>query len=310
MSRIDLNRAPYFDDFDPTKNYMRVLFRPGRPVQARELNQVQSTFQNQIEKFANHVFKNGSKVSNGRSALTAKAYVRLDNLLDDLSPVDVEQFTESTPLVGSVSGVTAFLVKATNEEGNDPPTLFVIYTGTGIDGKQKTFIPGEDVLIKDENDVTVYTVSVRCPSCEGSPLSGETIPPTGDAQFFSVDEGVFYFEGMFIETSRQEIIVQKYLIKDENKTITNSLPCKIGFDFIQTITTFEDDSSLLDPSLGYPNSTAPGADRYKVELKLVKRSYDAQDGDNFLLLCRIGENMRIEFIKSDAEYADLMDMVA
>ncbi len=310
MSRIDLNRAPYFDDFDPSKNYMRVLFRPGRPVQARELNQSQSILQSQIEKFANHVFKNGSKVSNGRTSLTAKAYVRLDNLLDDNSPVDVEQFQENTVLVGAVSGVKAILIKATNEEAGDPPTLFVVYTGTGIDGKQKTFIPGEDILIKDENDITVYTVSVRCPACEGSPISGETIPPTGNAQFFSVDEGIFYFEGMFIEAGRQEIIVQKYLVKNEDGDIINSEPCKLGFDFVQSIITFEDDSSLLDPSLNYPNSTAPGADRYKVELKLVKRSYDAQDGDNFILLCRIGENMRIEFMKSDAEYADLMDMIA
>lgn len=310
MSRIDLNRAPYFDDFDPSKNYMRVLFRPGRPVQARELNQAQSTLQSQIEKFANHVFKNGSKVSNGRTSLTAKAYVRLDNVLDDLSAVDVEQFAENTVLVGAVSGVAAILVKGINAEDGDPPTLFVVYTGTGIDGKQKTFIPGEDILIKDENDITVYTVSVRCPQCEGSALAGETIPPNGNAQFFSVDEGIFYFEGMFIETARQEIVVQKYLVKNEEGIITNSVPCKLGFDFIQSIITFEDDSSLLDPSLGYPNATAPGADRYKVELKLVKRSYDAQDGDNFILLARIGEGMRIEFMKSDAEYADLADQLA
>lgn len=310
MSRIDLNRAPYFDDFDSSKNYLKVLFRPGRPVQARELNQIQSVLQNQIEKFGNHMFKNGSKVSNGRPALTAKAYVRLLSVLDDNSAVDVAQFAENTKLVGAVSGVTATLVAGVNAEGTDPATIFVVYTGTGIDGKQSTFIPGEDINFLDENDINVYTVTVRCPECEGSDLEGETIPPTGTGQFFTVDEGVFYYEGMFIESARQEIIVQKYLLKDEDGNISNSVPCKLGFDFVQSIVDFEEDSSLLDPSLGYPNSTAPGADRYKVELKLVKRTYDSQDGDNFILLCRIGENMRIEFLKSDAEYADLMDMLA
>ena len=29
--------APYYDDFDETKNYHRILFRPGHAVQAREL---------------------------------------------------------------------------------------------------------------------------------------------------------------------------------------------------------------------------------------------------------------------------------
>jgi len=38
----NLNVAPYFDDFDPNNNYHRVLFKPGYPVQARELTGLQS----------------------------------------------------------------------------------------------------------------------------------------------------------------------------------------------------------------------------------------------------------------------------
>ena len=45
------NNSPYFDDFDPTKKFYRILFRPGRAVQARELTQLQTTLQNQIEIF-------------------------------------------------------------------------------------------------------------------------------------------------------------------------------------------------------------------------------------------------------------------
>ena len=47
----NLNVSPYFDDFDPTKNYSRILFRPGTAVQARELTQIQSILQDQIENF-------------------------------------------------------------------------------------------------------------------------------------------------------------------------------------------------------------------------------------------------------------------
>ena len=53
----NLNTAPYFDDFDPQNNYYKVLFKPGYPVQARELTTLQSILQDQIEKFGNHVFK-------------------------------------------------------------------------------------------------------------------------------------------------------------------------------------------------------------------------------------------------------------
>ena len=35
------NVAPYYDDFDETKNFHRILFRPGFSVQARELTQLQ-----------------------------------------------------------------------------------------------------------------------------------------------------------------------------------------------------------------------------------------------------------------------------
>ena len=34
----NLNVSPYFDDFDPANDYYRVLFKPGYPVQAREIN--------------------------------------------------------------------------------------------------------------------------------------------------------------------------------------------------------------------------------------------------------------------------------
>ena len=46
---VDFNKAPYYDDFDENKKFLQVLFQPGRPVQARELTQLQSILQNQIE---------------------------------------------------------------------------------------------------------------------------------------------------------------------------------------------------------------------------------------------------------------------
>ena len=67
---LDFNVAPYYDDFDATNgalvnNYMRILFKPGYAVQARELTQTQSILQNQIKSFADNIFKNGTPVSGG-----------------------------------------------------------------------------------------------------------------------------------------------------------------------------------------------------------------------------------------------------
>ena len=70
MAVIDFNVDPYYDDFEcaggaKNKNFHRVLFRPGFPVQARELTQLQSILQNQIERHGRHMFKEGSMVIPG-----------------------------------------------------------------------------------------------------------------------------------------------------------------------------------------------------------------------------------------------------
>ena len=59
----DLNIDPYFDDFDQTKQFSRVLFRPARAVQARELTQLQTILQNQVERFGSNVYKEGTIIS-------------------------------------------------------------------------------------------------------------------------------------------------------------------------------------------------------------------------------------------------------
>ena len=67
--QTNLNVSPYFDDFDSDKDFHKVLFKPGFPVQARELTTLQSILQNQIEKFGQHFFKEGSMVIPGATGV-------------------------------------------------------------------------------------------------------------------------------------------------------------------------------------------------------------------------------------------------
>ena len=60
---LNFNVDPYYDDFDPTKNFHRILFKPGYAVQARELTQAQTILQDQIQKFGNGIYQDGSKVT-------------------------------------------------------------------------------------------------------------------------------------------------------------------------------------------------------------------------------------------------------
>jgi len=65
--KTNLNAAPYYDDFNKDNNYVRTLFRPGFAVQARELTQLQSQLQHQIEAHGSHIFKEGAMVVPGAS---------------------------------------------------------------------------------------------------------------------------------------------------------------------------------------------------------------------------------------------------
>jgi Domain of unknown function (DUF4815) len=78
--QTNLNIDPYFDDFNTAKKFYRILFVPKRAVQVREINQMQAVFQEQIRRFGNHVFKDGTIVSGCNiTHIPSLQYVRLDN---------------------------------------------------------------------------------------------------------------------------------------------------------------------------------------------------------------------------------------
>ena len=110
--QTNLNVSPYFDDFDENKNFYKIMFQPGVAVQARELNQLQTILQNQIERFGDNIFKKGTIVDGCNiTFVPALNYVKLrDTEVDNPDvPLNVQQFigftvrSESTGLTGTVS---------------------------------------------------------------------------------------------------------------------------------------------------------------------------------------------------------------
>ena len=74
----NFNVSPYYDDFSEDKKFLRMLFKPGFAVPARELTQSQTLLQKQIEKFGNHIFENGSVVTGGTTYLQDVTSLKLD----------------------------------------------------------------------------------------------------------------------------------------------------------------------------------------------------------------------------------------
>ena len=127
---LNFNVDPYYDDFDDTKNFHRILFKPGKAVQARELTQAQTILQDQITKFANNIFKENSPVTGGQITTNFKCfYIKLQSTYNGAS-IDVSEFnglliTNST---GTIRAKVVAVTQATGTAGEgDPPTLIVVY---------------------------------------------------------------------------------------------------------------------------------------------------------------------------------------
>ena len=110
--KTNLNINPYYDDFSSDKNFYKVLFKPGFPVQARELTGLQSLLQNQVESFGNHIFKEGSVVSPGNFTYDGQFYaVKLNPTQSGIDiSLYINEFIGKT-ITGSESGTTAKIQK-------------------------------------------------------------------------------------------------------------------------------------------------------------------------------------------------------
>lgn len=156
----NLNIFPFWDDYDPTKNYHRILFRPNIPVQVRELNQLQTIMQDQIERFGENIFKEGTIVKGCPLTFDSSyAYVKLLDLQVDGQPLNVSQFANT--LVVSASGLEAIVVNTTDGLESQNPnlnTIYVKYQNSGTDGELE-FEAGE-VLNSYSRDLRVQRVIV------------------------------------------------------------------------------------------------------------------------------------------------------
>lgn len=250
---------PYYDDFDSAggareQNYMRILFRPGKAVQARELTQIQSILQNQIKSFGDHVFKDGSPVQGGH--LTLNTTAKSIKLLSQYNNVDIDLSDFSSALIKDTgtSNVRAMVI-ATDATQVDP-TLIVKY------------LTGNEVT-------TSQTVQVSNTSINATTIASS---PGADASAVSINEGIFYVNGFFVYVEPQTIVLDPY---------GNTPTYKIGLQIVDGIIDESTDSALLDPAQESFNYQAPGAARYQFSLELTKRALTSTDDSRFFELLRV-----------------------
>lgn len=284
---INFNVDPYFDDYNEDDKYLRVLFRPGYPVQARELTQAQSILQNQVARFGNHVFKQGSMVTPGQISYDGEFhYLKLQNIYNNIEVTSyVDQFV-GQEIVGSTSGIRALVIFATEATSDNPPTLYVKYLNSGTDTVSTVFADNEEIVSQDSTNERL--------------AFAYTQDATGTGSGATIERGVYFINGYFVQVDRQTIILDNY----------SAAPSyRVGLAISEDIVTPEEDNNLFDNAQGSTNYAAPGAHRFKIALTLEKRGLDSEEDVNFVELLRI-KNGEIQYKVKNAEYADIMETMA
>src|ERR1700684_4638972 len=91
----NLNQYPYFSDFDANSKYYNILFKPSTAVQTRELNNLQQSFQHQINLFGSNIFTEGTIVSGCNISLNNKtAYVKINDTYSNGSAFTITDFQD------------------------------------------------------------------------------------------------------------------------------------------------------------------------------------------------------------------------
>jgi len=189
--QTDLSVSPYFDDYNETKDFYKILFRPGVSVQARELNQLQSILQKQIERFGDNIFKAGTIVDGCDIIFNNNfKYAKIKDAETDQTPVVVSNYNgynvknsaEIIPLVGTI--VTS--VAGYETTSPDLNTIYIRYVNSGFKTgsiEQLEFNPDEVLTVYDPDNII------------------EKIRVNDGAQGFSTSDGVAIVSALAIQNS-------------------------------------------------------------------------------------------------------------
>ena len=301
--QTNLNVSPYFDDFDADSNYHKVLFKPGYPVQARELTGLQSILQNQIDKFGQHFFKEGAKVIPGNTAYTNKYHCVEINNTHLGFPVDfyIEQLIDRK-IVGLSSGVTAIISKILKSEDSERGhlTLYISYISTGsVEGAEVTEFQNGELLTADIDIISGPLNNPFIPSGE-SFASAITTNASSKGSAFSISNGVYFVRGTFVNVHDETVVLSQY---DTNTS------CRVGLKVTEEIINSDADETLTDNSKGFNNYAAPGADRLKITCTLHSKPIDDFNDANFVELAVV-ENGVLKSQVKNTQYSIIGDEIA
>lgn len=281
----------YKDDYRDSNNYHRILFNSGRALQARELTQAQTIQQKEVERFARNIFKEGASVNPGGPSINTRyEFIKLNtttnNLPADTSLIVGDEFT------GQSSAFKAKILEVVAATATDPATIYVAYVDTlsaSSFTSPNVMTPGEDIVGTNSG----VTLTVQTTNTTANPA-------TGFGTRFSVERGDFFTQGHFVFCEKQSIILSKYGQQPD---------ATVGFLVTQDIVTAADSELLYDNQGATPNTSAPGADRYRIKMTLIEQA-DVDSDQNFVYYARIRNGVVFDVVTGDDAYARIEDRMA
>src|SRR6185312_10480747 len=251
------NQGPYYDDFDDSKSFHRILFKPGVAVQARELTQLQTILQTQIDRFGQNIFQDGSMVVGGKTAVDFKVkYLKINKTLSG-NPVD------PTTLYRVLKGTTA------TAQGTAVARVFT-YSDTG-DGYWTLLYKEESDAPFTQNENVIYQPDPAVAGTVVAKVANIATKYTGNASVFAISAGIYYIRGSFVFVDDQVIPLAYDEYNNLDVVIVDGQKptVRVGLNVVESIVDSDSDTTLLDPALGSYNYNAPGADRYQILLELA-----------------------------------------
>lgn len=266
------NSAPYYDDYSKERGFLKILFKPGYPVQNRELNQLQTIIQNQISTFGDHMFKEGAmilpggvKVLNETFFKISKATRRETTSINSVATeISLNDYSIKKLVFSNDSGVTAQARMHHIDVRDDGTSVVLVamkYVSAGTDGSS-VFKQGDIVKYSYEEDGLTSSIELE--------ISSDSNYVTNGMIAIGL-KGVYYVRGYFVQTADEEIVVDPY------KT---SISRKIGYSITDKIVKSSDDVSLFDNASGFTNMGIEGADRYTIDLSLTSIEFSSYASSN------------------------------
>ena len=268
------NVDPYYDDYDDSKKFLRVLYKPGYAVQARELTQAQTILQKQVQRFGDHVFKDGSIVSESQVVVNNAQFVRVGSLAGyaGVSIGDFDGLTATVSGKNTIRVIDTLGVLSGSTKDNTQLLIFSEYlngaTGFDVGDTITAVYNGTTISATVTGGTSTYNYYSGAPNI---------LPSFGDASMVGIDSGVRYIKGYFVNHDSQKLTVYNITGSSVANSYRkfNNLSKIVKFDTTDTIVTASEDISLNDPAFGSYNYAAPGADRYRLDLALSQTELSA-----------------------------------